>query len=257
MKDLILGFLIVSLVIVPCIAQPDESLILYFPFDEGNGKEVEDFSQYGHKATIKGEPESVKGKFGSSLQFDGVDDYIEVPDSDILHVKDALTIEMWFYKVGEWEKRYAKLTTKGGNGKGPLAWYLSQGDQEKWAFYFGVRNVDEKAEAATWNKYPKLEEWIHAAGVYDGKNTKLYLNGELKATSKPISGDIVVNPDTLRIGWGYRAEYFNGMLDEARFWSRALSQDEIKANMKKGKEQILGVRPQGKLTTTWSAIKNQ
>ncbi len=258
MKTLILGSLIVSLVLVISISKSDESLILYLPFDEGSGKEVKDFSQYEHKATIKSEPEWVKGQFGSALQFDGVDDFIEVPDNDVLHVKDALTIEMWFYKVGEWEKRYAKLTTKGGNGKGPLSWYMSQGDQEKWAFYFGVTNVEEKSESAQWNKYPPLEKWIYAAGVYDGKVTKLYLDGELKATSKLIGGDIAVNPDTLRIGWGYRAEYFNGILDEARFWSRALSQDEIKSNMKKDKKQILTVaHSQNKLTTTWGRIKTQ
>jgi len=233
----------------------DDSLVLYLPFDEGSGKVVKDFSQYNNEVTFKGEPQWGKGKFGSALQFDGGDDYIEVPDSDSLHVKGALTVEIWFYKVDEWENRYAKLETK-GDIDSPLSWWLSQGPKE-YPLYFGIRNADETYEQAIWNEYPTLNEWHHVAGVYDGQDVKLYLDGDLKVTSNPIEGDVLINKDTLRIGWGYRTEFFNGILDEARIWSRALSQNEIKANMKKGKEQIAAVHSQGKLTTTWSAIKEQ
>ena len=68
-----------------------------------------------------------------------------------------------------------------------------------------------------------LNTWTHLATTYDGANVRLYLNGALAAT-RAATGAITVSTGALQIGgnsvW---SEWFKGLIDEVRVYSRALS----------------------------------
>lgn len=53
-------------------------------FDEGEGIIVYDSSGYLNDGTIHGATWTTYGAYGGALEFDGTDDYVEVPDSDSL-----------------------------------------------------------------------------------------------------------------------------------------------------------------------------
>jgi hypothetical protein len=72
--------------------------------------------------------------------------------------------------------------------------------------------------------------WRYVVGTYDGKNVRLYLNGEL-VSSVPESGIMVPAASSVTLGTG-----FVGSLDEIRIYNRALGQDEIKELMNMGVE---------------------
>ncbi len=76
-----------------------------------------------------------------------------------------------------------------------------------------------------------LNTWSHLAATYDGNTLRLYVNGTLVG-SGPQSGTIAVSAGVLRIGgnavWG---EYFSGLIDEVRIYSRVLAASEIQADM--------------------------
>jgi hypothetical protein len=76
-----------------------------------------------------------------------------------------------------------------------------------------------------------LNAWTHLALTYDGANLRLYVNGVLSQTTA-LSGAIAASTGVLHIGgdsvWG---EYFQGLIDEARIYNRALSQSEIQTAM--------------------------
>ena len=77
-----------------------------------------------------------------------------------------------------------------------------------------------------------LNSWSHLASTYNGTTLRLYVNGT-QVASKAISGSIVSSTGALRIGgnsvW---TEYFTGRIDEVRIYNRALSANEIQADMK-------------------------
>jgi hypothetical protein len=80
-----------------------------------------------------------------------------------------------------------------------------------------------------------LRAWTHLAGTYDGAYLRLYVNGVL-ARSVPRTGPIFASTGPLRIGgssivtpWGN--QYFAGRIDEVRIYGRALSTEEIQADM--------------------------
>jgi hypothetical protein len=71
--------------------------------------------------------------------------------------------------------------------------------------------------------------WQHVAGVYDGSEIRLYING-LLVGSAPTSGSIIDN-GTMPAGVGRDdvspALYFNGKMDDLRIFNAALSPDEL------------------------------
>jgi beta-galactosidase len=93
---------------------------------------------------------------------------------------------------------------------------------------YGSRNVNDG-------------QWHHVAGVYDGTNMFLYVDGTLDV-SQPATGSISQNSYPVCIGAnaipgvglepGY---FFNGLIDEASICNRALTASEIQADYEAGK----------------------
>ena len=85
------------------VAAQDPSLILYLPFDEGEGKIVEDFSGKGNNGGIINELEWVEGIEGTALSFEpgaGINvgaGFVAVPDSNTLSPLDEITVSAWVY----------------------------------------------------------------------------------------------------------------------------------------------------------------
>jgi hypothetical protein len=82
-------------------------------------------------------------------------------------------------------------------------------------------------------------QWHHVAGVYDGTNMFLYVDGTLDV-SMPATGLIPQNSDPVAIGANVQAYvppcgcnepgyFFNGLIDEVSIYNRALTAQEIQA----------------------------
>ena len=73
--------------------------------------------------------------------------------------------------------------------------------------------------------------WSHLAATYDGSTLSLYVNGFLVNT-RTLGSLITTSTGVLRIGGNsIYGEFFNGLIDEVRIYSRALNQGEILADM--------------------------
>ncbi|HZN10681.1 MAG TPA: LamG domain-containing protein [Blastocatellia bacterium] len=78
--------------------------------------------------------------------------------------------------------------------------------------------------------------WHHLAGVFDGSELRLYVDGQLEA-SGPLFGSISVNSTPLYIGAsqegaaGAISDFFRGNLDEVRVWSVARTEAEIRGGL--------------------------
>ena len=76
-----------------------------------------------------------------------------------------------------------------------------------------------------------LNAWSHLAVTFDGCVVRLFVNG-VQAGSLPFVGSMAASTGPLRLGgngvWG---EWFAGLIDEVRVYSRALSASEIQQDM--------------------------
>ena len=71
-------------------------------------------------------------------------------------------------------------------------------------------------------------QWHHVAGVYDGEELRLYVDGQLDA-SVGTSGLINVNEHPVYIGENaeHPGREWNGLIDDVRLYNYALSETEI------------------------------
>jgi len=75
----------------------DEGIVAnYLVYYLKGGTHLHDFSPYNNHATINGASWK-EGRSGWALDFDGVDDYVEVPADPSLNIREFLTYGFWFY----------------------------------------------------------------------------------------------------------------------------------------------------------------
>ena len=99
---------------------------------------------------------------------------------------------------------------------------------------------------------------VAAAGTYDGKATKIHVNGA-KMGNAGHSGDFGVNDAPILIGYRLRDMkipdmFFEGIIDDVAIYNRALTEKEIRTDMEEG-VLPLAVQSTEKLSTTWGRIK--
>ncbi|RKU19809.1 hypothetical protein C6500_09805 [Candidatus Poribacteria bacterium] len=252
MKTIFFTLMIVALVVpVVYAADPsDDSLLLYFSFDELDGDTVVDHSQYGNNGTIAGTPELVAGKFGNALKLNGESDWVEVPHAEILTVDESVTVMAWINAErhkGPNDQRWQGIVAKSNDPRSYS--FYTEFPSECLHLSVGGGSVCDK-------KVP-LNEWVHVVAQVDGGTThKYWVNGEAAGefggkSNPPGAADTA----TLLVGKTHESNReFLGLIDEVRIWNRALSEEEVLAEME---TSLTPVEPLGKLSTTWATLKSQ
>jgi len=86
----------------------------------------------------------------------------------------------------------------------------------------------------------EYEKWIHIAGVYNGTELKLFINGSYKDQVDFIASEEEMEAlqakGDLGIGAMLGKYAFDGYVDECRLWDCARTEEEIKENMNKPME---------------------
>src|SRR6185369_5878362 len=156
-----------------------------------------------------------------SLSLNGTSSYVSVPNSTSINISGPITVEAWI-KVNAITGNYQDIVyrhtwqvpgTGGGyefsitnTGKVRLDLYQSH---NQYTTAIGVTTVTTNV-------------WHHVAGVFDGNQMRVYLDGvldgSLSTTSGPASGTSALN-----IGKStYTTYYFGGLIDEVRLSAAAL-----------------------------------
>ena len=219
-----------------------EGLVSYWTFNDADMEGTTAKDIWGdNDGTLVGDPEVVEGKVGQALNFDGSDDYVEVPDDDSLQLWTSHTLEAWIYQM---ESRSSRIIDKIGAGtaNGP---HLDTHPGTTLRTCAG--NCISTAVTYT------LEEWHHVAVTFDEGDVKLYIDGEVEGegtVTSPLAG----NNLTLKVAADSNGQnLFLGIIDEVRVYDRALSEDEIEQNM--NAEGLAVASSTDKLALTWGEIK--
>ena len=226
----------------------ESGLVSYWPLNDCSGITVADKTGKGNNGTINGaiwkqeelpltsEPEITSNK-ASILQFDGKDDYVEIPYSQSLN-PNLFTVSGWV-KVAGGQGSFRSVITSRDLFKGYI---IYAGDNNKWQTWVGNGSAWEVVNN---NDIPVvLNVWTHVASTFDGKQLKLYINGT-EVSSKNV-GYTLNTRYPLRIGAGFTEAkpqyFFSGQIAEVSVWNKALTGAEIQAKMNQrltGKEEGL------------------
>jgi hypothetical protein len=202
-------------------------LVAAYAFDEGAGTTAADASGRGHTGVVSGAAWTAAGRYGGALDFDGQNDWVTVADAAELDLTAGMTLEAWVYPTAapiNWRQVVAK------EGASQMVYFLHAGSGGGNLPATGVwtGGVERTLVGGT----PLVPDaWVHVAATYDGARQRLYVNGT-EVANRAQTGSILTSTGPLRVGgngvWG---EFFAGRIDEVRVYDRALTPQEIQADL--------------------------
>jgi len=161
------------------------------------------------------------GKVAQAFNFDGVNDYVKVPDSSAFDFQSGdFGISFWF-----------KISTLGTTND------IFNKENNQWiAAVVNSSNQLQVVAATTCGTWAinissvstvQANTWYQGIITRSGSSFKVYLNGVQEA-SATISSAICKGSDSLYFGsLQSLGRYFTGSIDEPRIYNRALSQAEV------------------------------
>jgi hypothetical protein len=203
-------------------------MVAWLKLDETQGRDAADSSGNGSIGKIlNGMPrwQASGGKLGGALLFDGKGDWVHLANESNFDFEAEVTVAAWI-NVNKFDKDYQAIATKGDS-----AWRLQRNENtdtlefacsglvipggNQWGSLYGNSNVNDG-------------KWHHVVGVYDGEKMYLYIDGDVDGM-QPASGGISTNDEPVYIGENSEmtGRHWNGMIDDVRIYSYALSQTDI------------------------------
>ena len=214
----------VTLTVDPPSGAPP-GLVAAYGFEETTGTGVSDGSGNGHAGTLTGATRSATGRFGRALSFDGVNDWVTVPDANALDLTTGLTMSAWVNPVAVGSS-WRTVLMKEQTGGLIYALYAGEGAGKPGSHVFTTSEFRTAGPANT-----PLNTWTHLASTWDGVTLRMFVNGAAVG-SQAVGGTLRTSTGVLRIGGnGVWDEWFRGLVDEVRLYNRALTPAEIQGDM--------------------------
>ncbi len=211
---------------------PGSGLAAAYNFDEGTGTLAHDLSGNANTGTLTNGPTWTTGKYGTAISFNGVNNYVLIPNSSSLDISgQGLTIEFWA-NITNVSGSDGVLFAKPWNPSSMNSPYYQYGiefsaGRKQLDFYLGFTTMAYTYFSMT----PALASWTHVAFTYDGAAVKGYLNG-VQQFSTAETRSIQARGNSLRLGVdGAFGQPYLGELDDIRIYNRALTQSEIQTDM--------------------------
>jgi len=252
-------------------ANPADGIVAAWPFDGDLDDDIEGNDGEFIGAPAKDKPVYVDGQFGRAIEFDGIDDYIEIPDDESFHLPDGLTVAAW-------------INVNVAGDHAAICW---KGEMVGWGANFSWRVCTTSDTGMTWGRcstgsenyfatggvLPGTGQWIHVAMTCMSPdaptNQRAYVNGEDVTDVTDQAGNLTAQPpflifegEPVIIGVGRSIggdvgndTYFNGLIDDLGIWDRGLTVEEIEDVMNRGLPSRFSVDANGKMATTWGRIK--
>ena len=273
-KILFVGTATITLLIV--VALPveslDDSLLLYLTFDNDTAGVTADVTGKTKGGKLVGGTRVIPaGVHARALELNGSSGFVEIELTDemIEAERNSFTAELWIQTKAKGipppadVDRFVGLGIIGGFGpkthfQGHWSILLLNEDFLRF-FVVNVNSFVNDGKDGVIAERPKINDgvWHHIAAVRDenNKQLRLYIDGNLVGEAQDLTRSLNSKPgnDKVRtkIWLGNHLEvFFPVKFDEVRFWSKALTQKEVSANM-----TSFAVDSHGKLALTWGGVK--
>lgn len=167
---------------------------------------------------------SVPGKNANALSFDGIDDYIKIPEG-FSSLEPGFTVSLWAYPTAV--KSWARFIDfgNGENADNIIFARLGSSDDLVMHTYDGT----SAGSRVTASDTIELNKWqFFAASIDSNGNAALYKNGEVIGTGTTVCPPSVVRGNNYigKSNWS-SDEYYSGYMDDIRVFNYALSEKQI------------------------------
>ncbi len=182
------------------------------------------------------------GKFGSSLAFDGTNDYVTVAYSASMNFTTDISVSFWFTPAVTIDSSLSSfkgiMSKASSNSDADNDWVFFWKDTEQGRMRFGTYGDNVQTTNNTWT----AGTWYHVVGTISGTNTAyIYVNGvqnnyagDTSVATSPING---ITSTPLNIGLAKVAsgdQYFAGQIDNVQIFNYALTPAQVKTVYNQG-----------------------
>lgn len=191
-------------------------MVSYWKFDDCTANDY-----VGTNDGIIHEANCTTGKVNNALSFDGINDYVEIPDDnslDFAPTTSHFTFEAWI----NIEKGGVSILDKGIV------------DRPNYRSIIGYGDIPSTTNIGVWNQMygvrfgsPALSinAWHHVVTVFNGSTVVFYVDG---VSDGSYSWNLdITNTGPLYVGRDVRGRFFKGLIDELAIYNRVLSKEEI------------------------------
>jgi hypothetical protein len=239
---------------------PGLTEVLHWNLDETAGVTARDDSGNNNHGTLVGDAKwaACCGHVCGALDLDGKGDYVKVD------TPTGLNFAPGSFSASAWVR--AREVTGGWRT-------IMEYDRDGWdRNRFGMWLTDEgrfhfRVGWNAWQTNQKLnaDQWYMLTGTYDSKTKKfsMYVNGQFDIAADLQKGFTSANVAKLTVGvrGSEDGEYFNGLIDDVRIYSYALSAHEVKALYDGSRNDAVAghmvTDPTGASTWGWEELRDQ
>ncbi|MBI2590422.1 MAG: hypothetical protein HYW33_00870 [Candidatus Blackburnbacteria bacterium] len=166
------------------------------------------------------------GKFNSSLNFDGTDDYVDAGDNTTVDVTNSITIAAWI-RLGALNLNQSIVSRDDGTNRN-FAFQVDSNNNLNFYWFSSNSSTGRNLTAIT---TLTTGTWYQVVATYqNGVAQSIYLNGVSDATTLTPTGNI--DNDDVSLTIGAREDgtdrLFNGQIDDVRIYNYALTPLQVK-----------------------------
>jgi hypothetical protein len=214
------------------IPPPTNGLVAFYPLDENSGTTVNDCSTSALTGVVIGaNPKWTTGKKGGGLRLSAADGCVQIGTASsaaTLDFNSAFTATAWVNAASFPTGVNAGYVVGKTNDPDLAGWRLATGPGST---ITGTVSLPTDVRLVVSASIPQ-NTWVHVAFVVvPGGSMEMYIDGSSKATQSGVPNPIEADPQaTARLGCrSDGAQNIDGIVDDVRLFSRALSAAEIAA----------------------------
>jgi hypothetical protein len=199
-------------------------VVAAYGFEETSGTAALDPVR-GYNGAITGATRTADGRYGRALSFDGVNDWVTVPDKPEVDLVTGGTVEAWVKPavLGDWRSVIMKEIP------GALPWALYASSPTS----VPAAHVQTTPPSDLFGPAPfGLSTWTHLAMTWDQSTLRLYVDGA-EIANQPAVGQLPGGVGDVRIGGNsVSGQFFSGLIDEVRVFDHARTRAEIVSDLR-------------------------
>ncbi|MFA6097661.1 MAG: LamG-like jellyroll fold domain-containing protein, partial [Candidatus Paceibacterota bacterium] len=200
----------------------------YWKFDETSGTSASDSSGNNLTGTLVNGPAWVAGKSGNGLQFDGVNDYVELNNpSSFPSGTSSRSMCLWLKPSTLATPTYGTYLFFYGTRAANQAMYIAT--ESNGRVYGGAWASDIYSA----NNFLTANTWSHVCLTHDSTTATLYGNGQVLGTTNSTGWNLVKSIAQINVNYAGTHNY-NGAIDEVKLFNRALTLAEVQADYDAG-----------------------
>ncbi len=207
----------------PYVVDPNTAALWHF--EEGQGDLAIDSAHFAFAHLEGAEYSDLAVPFGDNHHSVdvGFGRYLRVSGNPFLNPRSQITVEAWIRP-----RSFPNVSSSGIIRKNDAfaaenySLEIEDGDRIRFSL-----NAGGSIQIALGFVTFQLNQWAHVAGTYDGSSVKVWVNGQVVATTANVSGQIAFDNSPFYVGRTSIENYFDGQIDEVRISNRARTADEF------------------------------